>query len=214
VDKDNTTIIEGAGKKTDINARCDTIRRQIESTTSDYDREKLQERLARLSGGVAVVRAGAATESEMKERKDLIEDAMHATRAAMEEGVVPGGGVVFLRAIEAVQKVRARAKGAEKVGCDIVAEALRCPTMQIVENAGVDGPVVVEAILEKGSNIGYDAAKGEYVDMVKAGIIDPAKVSRSALQNAASIAGLLLTTDLMVTDLDEKEEEKIPGAVK
>ena len=214
VDKDNTTIIKGAGKKTDIKARCDTIRRQVEATTSDYDREKLQERLAKLSGGVAVVRAGAATESEMKERKDLIENAMHATRAALEDGVVPGGGVVFLHAIEAVQKVRARAKGAEKVGCDIVAEALRCPTMQIVENAGVDGPVVVEAILEKGSNVGYDAAKGEYVDMVRAGIIDPAKVSRSALQNAASIAGLLLTTDLMVADLDEKEEEKIPGAVK
>jgi chaperonin GroEL len=213
ITKDNTTIIEGAGKKSEVKARCETIRKQIEATTSDYDREKLQERLAKLSGGVAVIRAGAATESEMKERKDLIDDAMHATRAAWEEGIVPGGGVVFLHAIEAVDKVRAKARGDEKIGCDIVIHALRSPTEQIVNNAGADGPVVVAEVLEKGRNIGYDAAKGEYVDMVAAGIIDPTKVSRIALQNAASVAGLLLTTDLMVTDLDEKEQE-IQGAVR
>ena len=213
VGKDNTTVIEGAGKKAAMKARCETLRKQIESTTSDYDREKLAERLAKLSGGVAVVRAGAATEVEMKERKDLIDDAKHATAAALEEGVVAGGGVVFLHAIEAVNKARGKARGEEKVGCDIVAEALSAPTMQIVENGGEDGAVVVDEILTRGANIGYDAAKGEYVDMVKAGIIDPAKVSRSALLNAASIAGLLLTTDLLVTDLDEKAEKEIPGAV-
>ena len=190
------------------------IRRQIEETTSDYDREKLQERLAKLTGGVAVIYAGAATETEMKERKDLIDDAMHATRAAWEEGVVPGGGVVFLHAIDAIEKARAKSKGDEKIGCEIVIEALKAPTRQIVDNAGGDGDIVVAEILEKSDNIGYDAAKGEYVDMVKAGIIDPAKVSRSALQNAASVAGLLLTTDLLVTDSDEKEETEIAGSVK
>jgi len=215
VDKDNTTLIEGAGKKSDIDSRIRTIRGQIEKTTSDYDREKLQERLAKLTGGVAVVRAGAATETAMKERKDMIDDAVHATRAASEEGVVPGGGVAFLRAIESVRKARDRATGDEKVGIDIVAAALRRPTMQIVENAGGEGPVVVEDILERGDNFGYDAATGEYVDMIKAGIIDPAKVSRAALQNAASMAGLLLTTNVMVTEYDEKaeEEEVVPGAV-
>jgi len=213
IEKDTTTVIEGAGKGRAVKARCDTIRGQIESTTSDYDREKLQERLAKLSGGVAVVRAGAATETEMKERKDLIDDAKHATGAALEEGVVPGGGVVFLHAIEAVAKARGKARGDEKLGIDILSEALKAPTMQIVANAGADGAIVVDEILTRGDNIGYDAAKGEYVDMVAAGIIDPAKVSRSALQNAASIAALLLTTDLLVTDLDEKAEEQIPGAV-
>ena len=215
VDKDNTTIIEGAGKKADIDARVATVRNQIEKTTSDYDREKLQERLAKMTGGVAVIRAGAATETEMKERKDLIDDAMHATRAAAEEGVVAGGGVVLLHAIAAVAKVRDKAVGDEKIGVDIVARALRYPTMQIVANAGGDGAVVVEEILERGSNIGYDASSGEYVDMVKAGIIDPAKVSRTALQNAASMAGLLLTTNVMVTELDEKKDaEKVAAAVK
>ncbi|MCE5278817.1 MAG: chaperonin GroEL, partial [Planctomycetaceae bacterium] len=214
IDKDNTTIIEGAGTKKDINARIATIRAQIEKTTSDYDREKLTERLAKLTGGVAVVYAGAATETEMKERKDLIDDAVHATRAASQEGVVPGGGVVFLHCIPAVEAVRAKARGDEKIGVEIVLQALRAPTCQIVNNTGEDGDVVVAEILEKSDNIGYNAGTGEYVDMVKAGIIDPAKVSRTALQNAASVAGLLLTTDLMVTEYDEKSEETIAGAVR
>jgi len=214
IDKDNTTLIEGAGKKKDISARIATIRNQIEKTTSDYDREKLQERLAKLTGGVAVIKAGAATESEMKERKDLIDDAVHATRAASEEGVVPGGGVVFLHAIDAVARTRDKVKGDEKIGVDIVLRALKAPTHQIVENTGEDGAVVIAEILEKGGRTGYDASTCEYVDMVKAGILDPAKVSRTALQNAASVAGLLLTTDLMVTEYDEKAEEKIPGAVR
>lgn len=218
IDKDNTTIIEGAGAKKDIAARIDTIRNQIEKTTSDYDRDKLAERLAKLTGGVAVVRAGAATETEMKERKDLIDDAMHATRAASEEGVVAGGGVVFLHAIAAVAKTRDKAAGDEKIGVDIVAKVLRAPAAQIAANAGADGPVVVAEILERGKTVGYNAATGEYVDMVKAGIIDPAKVSRTALQNAASMASLMLTTNVMVTDYDEKkgeegEEEKVAGAV-
>ena len=216
VDKDTCTIIEGAGKKADINARIKTIRNQIEKTTSDYDGEKLQERLAKLTGGVAIIRAGAATETEMKERKDLIDDAMHATRAAAEEGVVPGGGVTLLRAIDAVKKARSKATGEEKVGIDILAKALRAPTLQIVANAGGDGAVVVEEILERKGAVGYNAATGEYVDMIKAGILDPAKVCRTAVQNAASMAGLLLTTNVLVTDFDEKDEdaENIPGAVK
>jgi chaperonin GroEL len=214
VTKDATTIIEGAGKKKDISARVDTIRAQIEKTTSDYDREKLQERLAKLTGGVAVIRAGAATEAEMKERKDLIDDAVHATRAASEEGVVPGGGVVFLHCLEAVKAAGQKAKGDEKLGVDIVARALTAPTCQIVANTGQDGSVVVAEILEGKDNIGYDAKAGQYVDMVASGIIDPAKVSRSALQNAASVAGLLLTTDLMVSEYDEKKDEKIAGAVR
>ncbi len=218
IDKDNTTVIEGAGAKKDIKARIDTIRNQIEKTTSDYDREKLAERLAKLTGGVAVVRAGAATETEMKERKDLIDDAMHATRAASEEGVVSGGGVVFLHAIDAVGKARDKVVGDEKIGVDIVAAALRTPAMQIAANSGADGAVVVEEILERGKNIGYNAATGEYVDMVASGIIDPAKVSRTALQNAASMASLMLTTNVMVTDYDEKkiedeEEQPVAGAV-
>lgn len=218
IDKDNTTIIEGAGAKKAISARIDTIRNQIDKTTSDYDREKLSERLAKLTGGVAVVRAGAATETEMKERKDLIDDAMHATRAASEEGVVAGGGVVFLHAIDAVTKARDKATGDEKIGVDIIVKSLRTPAMQIAANAGADGAVVVEEILERGKTIGYNAATNQYVDMVKSGIIDPAKVSRTALQNAASMAGLMLTTNVMVTDYDEKkveegEEEKVAGAV-
>ena len=214
VDKDNTTIIEGAGSKKEINARCETIRNQIEKTTSDYDREKLTERLAKLTGGVAIINAGAATESEMKERKDLIDDAVHATRAASEEGIVAGGGVAFLHAIDAVNKVRDKAKGDEKIGVDIVARALTGPTKQIVENTGEDGDVVVAEILEKGNDIGYDASTGKFVDMIAAGIIDPAKVSRTALQNAASVASVLLTTDLMVTEFEEKKEEQpVRGAV-
>jgi len=215
VTKDDTTIIEGAGKKKDLRARAETIRSAIEKTTSDYDREKLSERLAKLTGGVAVISAGAATETEMKERKDLIDDAVHATRAAAEEGVVPGGGLVFLRAIEAVEAARNKARGDEKIGVDIVAKALRAPTRQIVRNTGEDGDVVVTEIFERGVGVGYDAASGEYVDMVKAGVIDPAKVSRTALQNAASVAGLMLTTDLMVTEYkeDEEEDNRVAGAV-
>ncbi len=213
VNKDNTTIMEGAGKDKEIKGRIEAIRKQIEKTTSDYDKEKLAERLAKLTGGVAIINAGAATETEMKERKDLIEDAVHATRAASEEGVVPGGGVVFLHAIDAVKPVRDKARGDEKIGVDIVAGALSAPAMQIVDNTGEEGEVVVAEILERGGNIGYDAGKSEYVDMVAAGIIDPAKVSRIAIQNAASVASLLLTTDLMVTEYDEKAEEQVPGAV-
>jgi len=217
VNKDTTTIIEGAGKKKDITGRCDQIRNQIEKTTSDYDREKLQERLAKLTGGVAVIKAGAATETEMKERKDLLEDALHATRAATEEGVVAGGGVVFLRAISQVEKARAKAKGDEKIGFDIVSKALKAPTSQIVDNSGDHGDVVVAKLLEKlekRGNTGYDANTGQFVDMLKAGIIDPAKVARTALETAASVAGLMLTTNVLVTDLKDKDEEPIPGAVR
>lgn len=214
VNKENTTIMEGAGKKKDVAARVETIRLQIEKTTSDYDREKLTERLAKLTGGVAVIRAGAATETEMKERKDLIDDAVHATRAASEEGVVPGGGTTFLSCIPAVEKVRAKAKGDERIGVDIVVKALRAPTFQIAENTGEDGDVIVAEVMDNGGRKGFNARTGEYVDMVAAGIIDPAKVSRSALQNAASVAGLLLTTDLMVTEYDPKKDEKpVAGAV-
>ncbi len=216
VDKEATTIIEGAGKKKDIKARCDQIRNQIEKTTSDYDREKLQERLAKLTGGVAVINAGAATETEMKERKDLLEDALHATRAAAQEGVVVGGGVVFLRAISEVEKIRAKLKGDEKIGVDIVIKALQAPTTQIVENCGEKGDVIVAQLMDKGKNIGYDANTGQFVDMFKAGIIDPAKVARTALETAASVAGLMLTTSVLVTELKdkEKEEEPIPGSVR
>jgi chaperonin GroEL len=219
VDKDTTTIIEGAGKKKDITGRCDQIRNQIEKTTSDYDREKLQERLAKLTGGVAVIKAGAATETEMKERKDLLEDALHATRAATEEGVVAGGGVVFLCAISEVEKARAKAKGDEKIGFDIVSKALKTPTTQIVDNSGDQGDVVVAKLLEKlekRNNIGYDANTGQFVDMFKVGIIDPAKVTRTALETAASVAGLMLTTNVLVTDLKEKDKDEvpIPGSVR
>jgi chaperonin GroEL len=215
VGKENTLLVEGAGSKKDIQARCDQIRKQIETTTSDYDREKLQERLAKLTGGVAVIRAGANTETEMKERKDLIDDALHAVKAAAEEGIVPGGGVAFLRAISVVESAKKQARGDEKIGFDIVAEALRAPTRQIVDNAGEDGEVVVSEILEnKNEAWGYNAATGEYVDMFKAGIIDPAKVARTALLNAASVSGLALTTDVMVTELKEpkKGEEAVPVA--
>jgi len=213
IDKDNTTIVEGAGKKKDIEARVAQIRLQIEKTTSDYDREKLQERLAKLTGGVAVLRVGGATETSMKERKFRVEDALHATRAAAEEGIVPGGGVVFLRALSAVEAAKSKARGDEKVGFDIMLAALKAPTRQIVENAGEDGSVVVDAILEKEGAYGYNAATREYGDMFKLGIVDPAKVARAALQNAASVAGLLLTTDVLVTELKE-DKEKIHGAVQ
>jgi chaperonin GroEL len=219
VDKEATTIIEGAGKKKDVVARCNQIRNQIENTTSDYDREKLQERLAKLTGGVAVIKAGAATETEMKERKDLLEDALHATRAATEEGVVVGGGIVFLRAIPEVQKARAKAKGDEKIGFDIVINTLKAPTSQIAENSGDQGDVVVAQLLEKlekRKNVGYDANTGKFVDMFKVGIIDPAKVARTALEMAASVAGLMLTTNVLVTEIKDKDkdEEPIPGSVR
>ena len=217
VGKETTTIIAGAGKKKDITASCNQIRNQIEKTTSDYDREKLQERLAKLTRGVAVVKAGAATETEMKERKDLLEDALHATRAATKEGVVAGGGIVLLRAIGQVEKAGTKAKGDEKIGFDIVAGALKAPTRQIVENSGEQGDVVVAQLLEKlekQKNIGYDANTGQFVDMFKAGIIDPAKVARIALEMAASVAGLMLTTNVLVTELKDKDEEPIPGSVR
>ncbi len=212
VDKDTTTVIDGAGKKGDIKARVDQIRSQIEKSTSDYDREKLQERLAKLTGGVAVVRVGGATEVQVKERKDLFEDALHATRAASEEGIVSGGGVAFLRAIAAVDGARSRARGDEKIGFDIVARALREPTRQIVENAGAEGEVIVEQLLEKSGRAGYDARNGEFVDMFKAGIIDPAKVARVALESAASVAGLMLTTDVLLTDLKD-DDKKVQHAI-
>src|SRR5215218_6041975 len=217
VDKDNTLLVEGGGSKKEIQGRAEQIRLQIEKTTSDYDREKLQERLAKLTGGVAVVRAGANTETEMKERKDLIDDALHATRAAAEEGIVPGGGVAFLRAIEAVENGKRQAKNDEKLGFDILATALQSPAQQIAENAGEDGEVVAAQILEnKNASYGYNAATGEYVDMFKAGIIDPTKVAKTALLNAASAIGLALTTDVLVTELKEKKGEEttaVAGAI-
>jgi chaperonin GroEL len=212
VDKDTTTIIDGAGKKSEIKARIEQIRNQIEKSTSDYDREKLQERLAKLTGGVAVVRVGGATEIQVKERKDLFEDALHATKAASEEGIVPGGGVVFLRAIPAVAAARSKARGDEKIGFDIVTRALREPTRQIAENAGAEGEVIVEQLMEKSGRTGYDARTGEFVDMLKAGIIDPAKVTRVGLEAAASVAGLMLTTDVLLTELKD-DDKKVEHAV-
>jgi len=214
VDKETTTIIEGGGKKKDIDANIATIRQQIEKSTSDYDREKLTERLAKLTSGVAVIRAGAATETEMKERKDLIDDAVHATRAASQEGIVPGGGTIFLACRDAIVNSRGKARGDEKIGVDIVVRAMVAPCRQIADNTGEDGDVIVAEIIANGCKKGYNARTGEYVNLVAEGIIDPAKVSRTALQNAASVAGLLLTTNLMVTEYDEKAEEELTsGAV-
>ncbi len=207
ITKDTTTVIQGAGKKSEITARCEQIRSQIEKSTSDYDSEKLQERLAKLTGGVAVIRVGGATEIEVKERKDLVDDAFHATKAAAEEGIVPGGGVAFLRAIDSVNKVRDKARGDEKIGVEIIAKALRAPTTQIVANSGLEGEVIVEQILEKKGAYGFDARKGEFVDMIKAGIIDPAKVSRVALESAASVAGLMLTTEVLLTDVKDDDQD-------
>jgi chaperonin GroEL len=206
VDKENTTIVEGGGKSSDIQGRVKQIRRQIEETTSDYDREKLQERLAKLAGGVAVINVGAATESEMKEKKMRVEDALHATRAAVEEGIVPGGGVALIRTGKAVDTLTATLDGDEKLGAQIVRRAIESPLKQLCFNAGVEGAVVVQQVLTgKGSN-GYNVATGEYEDLVKAGVVDPTKVTRTALQNAASIAGLLLTTECIITDAPEKEK--------
>jgi chaperonin GroEL len=205
VDKENTTIVEGDGKKADIQGRVAQIRRQIEETTSDYDREKLQERLAKLAGGVAVVNVGAATETEMKEKKARVEDALHATRAAVEEGIVAGGGVALLRAQKALENVKNLERD-EKIGVQIVRRAIEEPTRQLADNAGAEGALVVEEVKKRKGNEGYDVSTGEYTDLVKAGIVDPTKVTRSALQNAASIAGLLLTTEALVTEIPEKEK--------
>jgi chaperonin GroEL len=209
VDKDNTTLVEGAGKASAIEGRIKQIRAQIDETTSDYDREKLQERLAKLAGGVAVVKVGAATETAMKEKKARVEDALNATRAAVEEGIVPGGGVALLRASKAIEKLKL--EGDEKVGANIVRRALEEPIRQIVENAGLEGSVVVEKVkAETVLTRGFDAESLEYVDMIQAGIIDPTKVERIALQNAASVAGLLLTTEALVTDLPEDKPAAAP----
>jgi chaperonin GroEL len=207
VDKDNSTIVDGGGSREALEGRVNQIRAQIDETTSDYDREKLQERLAKLIGGVAVISVGAATETEMKERKDRVEDALNATRAAVEEGIVAGGGVAYLRAMKALEK--AELPGEEKAGCTLVRRALEEPIRQIANNAGFEGSVVVQKVLEKKDNFGFNAETGEYEDLMKAGIIDPTKVTRFALQNAASVAGLLLTTEAMVA---EKPEEKKPAA--
>jgi chaperonin GroEL len=205
IDKENTTIVEGSGKQADIQGRVAQIRRQIEETTSDYDKEKLQERLAKLAGGVAVINVGAATETEMKEKKARVEDALHATRAAVEEGIVPGGGVAFLRAQKALDNVK-DLEADEKIGVAIVRRAIEEPTRQLADNAGAEGALVVEEVKKRKGNEGYDVATEQYTDLVKAGIVDPTKVARSALQNAASIAGLLLTTEALVTEIPEKEK--------
>jgi chaperonin GroEL len=210
VTKDATTIIGGAGSKKEIAERVAQIRVQISNTKSDYDKEKLQERLAKLSGGVAVIKVGGKTEAEMKSTKDLMEDALNATRAAIQEGIVPGGGVALLHATEAIKALKL--KGDERFGASIVLKAMEAPLRQIAENAGEDGAVVVETVREHGGNIGWNALTGEYVDMFKAGVVDPAKVVRCALQNAASISGLLLTTDTMVTELKD-EKARIEGTM-
>lgn len=215
VDKGNTTIVEGGGTRKDVEARIDQIRRQIEQSDSDYDKEKLQERLAKLTGGVAVVSVGAETEADMKQKKARVEDALHATRAAIEEGILPGGGVALLRCKEAVAAARKSAKGDEKVGVDIVLAALDAPIRQIASNGGIDGSVVADIVSGKPNNTGYNAFTGQYTDMLNAGVIDPVKVVRTALANAASIAGLLLTTDAMVStfDDDDKNKRRVEGVV-
>jgi chaperonin GroEL len=210
IDKDNTTIIEGAGKSDAIKGRIDAIRREIGETKSDYDREKLEERLAKLAGGVAKINVGAATESEMKEKKARVEDALHATRAALEEGILPGGGVALLRAAKAVKPGKG-IEGDEKTGYDIILRACSSPIYQIAVNAGQDGGVVVAKVSEGTGNFGFDALKGEYTDLVKAGIIDPTKVARSALQNAASVSTLLLTSDALIADMPKEEKKETGG---
>jgi len=211
VEKENTTIIEGAGSSDTIKGRIAQIKKEMENTTSDYDKEKLQERLAKLAGGVAQINVGAATEVEMKEKKARVEDALHATRAAVEEGIVPGGGVAFLRCMKTLENLKV--KGDEGIGVDIIRRALEAPIRQIAENAGIDGAIVSERVKGSSGSEGYDALNGEYTDLVKAGIIDPTKVSRIALENAASIAGLLLTTEALISEIPEKKEEKGPGGM-
>jgi len=213
IDKDNTTIIDGAGKKADIEGRCTQLRAQIEETDSEYDKEKLQERLAKLAGGVAIIRVGGSTEVEVKERKDRVDDAMHATRAAVEEGVVAGGGVTLLYASQGLGRLNPE-NNDQKVGIDIVRRALQAPARQIFENAGAEASVIVGKLLDKGeANHGFDAQSGTYVDMVKAGIIDPTKVVRLALQGAASVAGLLITTEAMVADKPQTGASPMPGGM-
>ena len=216
IDKESTTIIEGAGQKADIEKRVEQLRRQLDDTKSEYDREKFAERLAKLTGGVAVIKIGGATETAMKNRKDLYEDALHATRAASAEGIVPGGGVALLRCIAVIEEGTTKLKGDEKVGAQIIAQALEAPIRQIVSNGGGDGAVVADEVKNRGKNEGYDANKNQYVDMIEAGIIDPTKVVRSALQNAASIAALMLTTEALVTKLDDEDEQSksVEGSVR
>jgi chaperonin GroEL len=204
IDKDNTTIIEGAGKSVDIKGRIEQIKRQIDDTTSDYDKEKLQERLAKLAGGVAVIHVGAPTETEMKEKKARVEDALHATRAAVEEGVIPGGGVALLRSIPALSAMKA--DGDELIGINIVRRALEAPIRFIAENAGVEGSVVVDKVKHEKGAFGYNAQTDVFEDLMKAGVIDPTKVARTALENAASISALMLTTEAVITDKPEKEK--------
>src|SRR5688572_28466028 len=210
VDKENTTIIEGYGKSSEIQGRVNQIRRQIEETTSDYDREKLQERLAKLAGGVAVINVGAATETEMKEKKARVEDALHATRAAVEEGIVAGGGVALIRCIPAIDALKL-ADTDEQIGVDIIKRAVEGPLRSLAANAGVEGSLIVQEVKKRKGNEGYNVATGEYEDLVKAGVVDPKKVTRSALQNAASIAGLLLTTECLITEVKEKEAPAAPA---
>jgi chaperonin GroEL len=210
IDKENTTIVEGEGSTKDIQGRINQIRRQIEETTSDYDREKLQERLAKLAGGVAVISVGAATETEMKEKKARVEDALHATRAAVEEGVVAGGGVAYLRTQKALDSIKL--EGDEAVGAQIVRRALEFPTRQLADNAGQEGALIVQEVKKRSGNEGFNVATGKYEDLVKAGVVDPTKVVRTALQNAASIAALMLTTEALVTEIPEKEKPASGGA--
>jgi chaperonin GroEL len=210
VDKSSTTIVEGSGKRADIDKRVAQIRAQIEQSDSDYDKEKFQERLAKLAGGVAVISVGAETEAEMKQTKARIEDALHATRAAVEEGILPGGGVALVRCREAVEEAKKKAKGDEKIGVEIVLRSLDSPMRQIADNGGIDGSVVVDEVSQKSANVGYNANTGEYGDMLKAGVIDPVKVVRTALSNAASIAGLLLTTEALVTNYEAEDKERRP----
>src|SRR6266516_2102675 len=210
VDRENTTMVAGYGKSSEIQGRVNQIRRQIEETTSDYDREKLQERLAKLAGGVAVISVGAATETEMKEKKARVEDALHATRAAVEEGIVPGGGVALLRCVPAIDTVKP-SNDDERIGVDIVKRAIEYPTRALADNGGLEGSVVVEEVKRRKGNEGYNVASGEYVDLVKAGVVDPKKVTRTALQNASSIAGLLLTTECLITEIPEKKEKAPAG---
>ncbi|MDH3719004.1 MAG: chaperonin GroEL, partial [Planctomycetota bacterium] len=208
VDKNDTTIVQGAGKHDEVQKRIEQLRRQIDATDSDYDREKLQERMAKLTGGVAVVSVGAGTEADMKQKKARVEDALHATRAAVEEGILPGGGVALLRCRDVVEEVRGKVKGDQKIGVDIILRALESPIRQIADNSGVDGSVVADEVIRKPTNVGYNANTGEYTDMFQEGIIDPVKVVRTALANAASIAGLMLTTEALVTNLDEEDRDK------
>ncbi|MBO5763539.1 MAG: chaperonin GroEL, partial [Lentisphaeria bacterium] len=209
INKENTTIVEGAGKSSAIQGRVAQIKREIAETTSDYDREKLQERLAKLAGGVAVIKIGAATEVEMKEKKDRVDDALHATRAAVEEGIVPGGGIALIRAAAAIADLKL--SGDEATGAAIIARAVEEPLRQLAINGGFEGSIVVQKVKELKGDMGFNVATGEYVDMLKSGILDPAKVTRSALQNAASVASLLLTTECLITDIKEDKEPAMPA---